>query len=351
MAKMPRRLQKYSVMQLILAAVIIVGILAVGLMGKRMMDMEEYFQAEKAKDELLYQSLNDQIAAYGGEVGSGLEDGDEITSRVYNATTAGVAVANYQTAFTGCYSAVDQTTALQKNISALQPYFDDNEKLPDGGIVGYMPWFICTRAGETPVWSFKTTYSFSSNVLPVLWECRNSQNELLAFCYGEYVGETGLFKNTKVMMTANGEAYGNPYEDTAGPDVIENMGGIPGYDPSDPSTLPEGYTLNEDGTITDPNGNIMRGAGFDETQVDMWDGTPAGSEDFKDEIQDMLDQRQDGLNNGPSQAEIDANNALKTDGNTGETSDGDEGGWRGSDGVNMEDAGTRDPADVAGGDS
>ena len=173
MAKMPKTLQKYSVMQLILFAVILLSIAAVGLMGKQLADTQAYFNFEYAKNQMLYQSLQTEIESYGMSVDGALgSDVTVIQAKVYNATAAGVDVANYQTAFTDCYAAADKTTALQKNMLALQPYFDNEAKLPDGGIAGYMPWFIDSRKGEVPKWEFKTTYSFSSDLMPVLWECR-----------------------------------------------------------------------------------------------------------------------------------------------------------------------------------
>ena len=50
MAKMPKTLQKYSVMQLILFAVILLSIAAVGLMGKQLADTQAYFNFEYAKN-------------------------------------------------------------------------------------------------------------------------------------------------------------------------------------------------------------------------------------------------------------------------------------------------------------
>ena len=350
MAKMPKTLQKYSVMQLILFAVILLSIAAVGLMGKQLADTQAYFNFEYAKNQMLYQSLQTEIESYGMSVDGALgSDVTVIQAKVYNATAAGVDVANYQTAFTDCYAAADKTTALQKNMLALQPYFDNEAKLPDGGIAGYMPWFIDSRKGEVPKWEFKTTYSFSSDLMPVLWECRNGQGELLAFCYGNYVSETGLLRDTKVMLTTIGSEFGQPCDDTPGPDVIQNGLGITGYDPSNPDTLPDGYTLNDDGTITDPSGNVMSGAGFDDGQMttDMWDGTPSGSSSFRDEVGDMLDQRQQGLQNGPPQSEIDANKELQTGGYTGDSSD-ELGGYRGSDGTTMNEDGVRDPSKTGG---
>ena len=61
----------------------------------------------------------------------------------------------------------------------------------------------------------------------------------------------------------------------------------------------------------------------------------------------MLDQRQQGLQNGPPQSEIDANKELQTGGYTGDSSD-ELGGYRGSDGTTMNEDGVRDPSKTGG---
>lgn len=126
----------------------------------------------------------------------------QIQTKLSSAATAGSKVASLQNSYSD-YSATSPSgmQSIKDTANAIQSYLDDNS------ITARVPWYN-VNGKVSCKWAFESTYSFSGDTIPVLWECRdNKTNDLLAYTIGTYVVSSGKFKDVAYHMTQLGTTY------------------------------------------------------------------------------------------------------------------------------------------------
>lgn len=231
---------------------------------------KEAYDAESAINQASIEKLKSEIAAV--EERPAFKR-DEVADTLYSAQEAGNKVAMFQNEFRTCYKAADPAKALEINYASLMPLFDGTDGM------GWSVWFRAEKLDDKLSWTFMTNYSVGTSSFPCTWFLRDGDGELVAYATADYDGKTGLFGNTQVTKTVYGLKRYTGYVETSDP-------GFSDFVPETPVDIPEGYHIDESGTMVDAEGNPYA-PGEDGSQV--WSGgfgeTGSYSSEFADAVQ------------------------------------------------------------------
>ena len=175
-------------------------------------------------------------------------DADVMRTSLYSATSAGEAVAAYQTEYVNIGATAstlpgesgEYSSRMKANAAALSVYFDE------GSQSAKTPWFGC----EGFTWRFMTTYEFATEEVACLWTCVDRAGAMGAFAIGTYDVGSGLFHDVDVRVTR----YGIQKSDGDADEYSRILGSGDGL----PGVAPEGshvtYGVDENGAVVDQHG-------------------------------------------------------------------------------------------------
>lgn len=117
-----------------------------------------------------------------------------------SAEKIGKAVASYQNDYMTLpdSSSEEYEDAIKSISDEIGKYFSQNTKDQNART----PWYQANS--EVPYkWEFMSNYSFSGNILPVLWICRGG-DKIYAYATAQYDGKSEVFKNFNKTLTVDG---------------------------------------------------------------------------------------------------------------------------------------------------
>ena len=133
----------------------------------------------------------------------------EITEQIVelsfkNSNEVGNEIANLQNAYIDFRkTGVSEKFGSKENIAKeLEKYIAENSIS-----TGTLPWYESFESNDTvqPVWSYVTTYGFTTDTSKMIWLCKDSSSgSLLAYMTGLYHSDTKLCDNLSLRLTSLG---------------------------------------------------------------------------------------------------------------------------------------------------
>lgn len=112
-----------------------------------------------------------------------------------SAAQAGTEVAAYQSKF------ATMSNEERENLGTMAEKMRNLFSASDSGAT--VPWYTGNTASDY-TWKFETTYSFSGKTAPVLWLCRDKEQNVLAYATADYLVEDNVFDDVEWNTVSRG---------------------------------------------------------------------------------------------------------------------------------------------------
>lgn len=182
--------------RIFIGAAIAFAVVAVGMVVMTIVQQQSLTQATIDAQ----QQLVDVKATYEEVVVQGNTDTSQTTTETETSSAykAGKSLAELQSVAARLYeSRENKKDEYAENIASMKELLTDNAQKN-----GLAPWVGVIP--DDPQWTFVTTYDFSGDSCPVVWELKGFDGTLLAYTTATYLADSGRFDNIVVHLTTAG---------------------------------------------------------------------------------------------------------------------------------------------------